>query len=146
MLTLLLLTLAAPAADWTRLRGPNGSGVAEGASLPNELSSTTKNLIWKAQIPTGKSSPAVTADRIYLTGHENNKLQTFALDRKSGRILWKIEAPGHRDEKRNKLNDPASPSPVADSAKLAATSTPTPATRASVADDVFDLMADLGVM
>lgn len=118
MLTLLLLTLAAPAADWTRLRGPNGSGVAEGAPLPNEISATSKNITWKTPIPTGKSSPAVTADRIYLTGHENGHLQTFALDRKSGRILWKIEAPGHRDEKRNKLNDPASPSPVADSANV----------------------------
>jgi len=117
MLLPLLLTLAAPAADWTRLRGPNGSGIAEGTPLPNEISSS-KNITWKTQIPTGKSSPAVTADRIYLTGHENNKLITFALDRKSGRILWKIEAPGHRDEKRNKLNDPASPSPVADSANV----------------------------
>src|SRR5262249_7752529 len=66
----------------------------------------------------GKSSPVVTADRIYLTGHENGNLFTFALDRKSGRILWRRQAPGNRDEKRNALNDPAAPSAVSDGSNV----------------------------
>ncbi|MFN7921542.1 MAG: PQQ-binding-like beta-propeller repeat protein [Bryobacteraceae bacterium] len=101
------------AAEWTRFRGPNGTGVAEGNPLPRELA-PDRNVVWKTAIPMGKSSPAVTANRIFLTGHNAGKLETFALDRKTGKLLWTREAPGHRDEKRNKLNDPAAPSPVTD--------------------------------
>lgn len=100
-------------ADWLRFRGPGGAGVAEGSSLPRQIGPDT-NVVWKTPVLKGKSSPVVTADRIFLTGHENGKLFTFALDRKSGKLLWRQEAPGHRDEKRHQLNDPASPSPVSD--------------------------------
>lgn len=117
-MTFFLLVLSIlSAADWTRFRGPNGSGVADGAPLPREISAE-KNVVWKTTILMGKSSPIVTADRIFLTGHENGKLSTFALDRKTGKLLWRKEAPGHRDEKRNKLNDPASPSPVSDGSNV----------------------------
>lgn len=101
------------AGEWTRFRGPNGSGVADGNSLPTEIGAET-NIVWKATILRGKSSPVVIADRIFLTGHEDGKLFTLALDRMSGKTLWRHEAPGHRDEKRHTLNDPAAPSPVSD--------------------------------
>lgn len=106
-----------PAADWTRFRGPNGSGIAEGNALPKAIGSD-KPVVWKTVIPKGKSSPVVTADRVFLTGHENGKLITFALDRNSGKLLWRREAPGHRDEKRHTLNDPASPTPVSDGSNV----------------------------
>jgi len=114
---LLCLMTHAFGADWTRFRGPNGSGVADGGALPREIGAD-KNVVWKTTIPMGKSSPVVTSDRIFLTGHESGKLFTFALDRKSGRMLWRVEAPGHRDEKRNKLNDPASPTAVSDGSNV----------------------------
>jgi outer membrane protein assembly factor BamB len=101
------------AGEWTRFRGPNGTGVAEDGKLPREIG-PDKNVVWKTAIPLGKSSPVVTADRIFLTGHEDGKLMTLALDRKSGKILWRKEAPGHREEKRHQLNDPAAPSAVSD--------------------------------
>ncbi len=98
---------------WDRLRGPNGSGVADGHALPAEIGAQAKHA-WKVAIPAGKSSPALTRNRIFLTGHVDGKLLTFALDRASGKLLWRQDAPGHRDEKRNKLNDPAAPSPTTD--------------------------------
>jgi outer membrane protein assembly factor BamB len=110
---LLLLAQAAPGGEWTRFRGPNGSGVADGKPLPREIGAG-KNVFWKTPVPMGKSSPVVIADRIFLTGHESGKLLTMAFDRKTGRELWRKEAPGNREEKRNKLNDPAAPSAVSD--------------------------------
>lgn len=109
----LALLSGAFAGDWLRLRGPNGTGIAEGGSLPSDLGPDT-NVVWKTAIPKGKSSPIVTKDRIFLTGHEAGRLSTFALDRNTGRLLWRKEAPGHREEKRHNLNDPAAPSPVSD--------------------------------
>jgi len=114
---LVLTAAVACGGEWTRFRGPNGSGVAEGAKLPREIGSGA-NVVWKTALPMGKSSPVVTADRIYLTGHEAGRLYTLALDRASGRILWRRESPGHRDEKRNKLNDAAAPTPASDGANV----------------------------
>jgi outer membrane protein assembly factor BamB len=112
-LPVVLAAALAAAADWPRFRGPNGQGVADGPSLPSAIGATA-NVLWKTPLPMGKSSPVVAGDRIYLTAHESGKLYTLALDRKTGGILWKRESPGHRDEKRNKLNDPAAPTPVAE--------------------------------
>lgn len=110
---LLAFALAAPAADWPRFRGPNGVGVAEGAPLPAAIGAEVKP-VWKRTIPAGKSSPVVTRTRIFLTGHQDGKLVTFALDRANGKLLWSREAPTNRDEKRHQLNDPAAPSPATD--------------------------------
>lgn len=113
----MVLASSASAADWPRFRGPNGAGVVEGTALPREIG-PDKNVVWKTGIPMGKSSPAVISDRIFLTGHRDKILETFALDRQTGKLLWRRESPGHRDEKRNKLNDPAAPSPVSDGSNV----------------------------
>jgi len=111
------LNLLPAASEWTRFRGPNGAGVVEGQALPREIG-PDKNPVWKTAVPMGKSSPVVTADRIFLTGHTDGKLETLALERKTGKMLWRRESPGRRDEKRHKLNDPAAPSPVSDGANV----------------------------
>ena len=116
-LFVLVTLLPLQAGEWLRFRGENGSGISEQGPLPDEIGADKKYL-WKTAVPAGKSSPVVTKDRIYLTGHQSGKLLTFALDRKSGKLLWTREAPGHRDEKRHQLNDPAAPSPVSDGANV----------------------------
>lgn len=99
--------------DWLQFRGPNGRGVAEGSAPPSEFSAT-KNLAWKAAVPFGRSSPVITADRIFLTGSEGDKLVTLALDRRTGKMLWRREVLRTRHMPIYKGNDPASPSPVSD--------------------------------
>ena len=116
LFTVTLLAAAAHpcwAADWPRFRGPNGGGVVETTGLPTEFG-PDKNVVWKTVLPMGKSSPILTEDRIFLTAHENNKLYTICLDRSTGKILWRREAPGRRLEKMHRLNDEASASPVTD--------------------------------
>src|SRR5690606_5237012 len=109
---LLLVASCLPAADWSRFRGPNGVGVAEEGAYPDALD--PEQAVWQSPIPEGKSSPAIAGDRIFLTGRQDGRLLTFALDRASGRLLWTREAPSRRLEKLNQLNDEASASPVAD--------------------------------
>jgi outer membrane protein assembly factor BamB len=99
--------------DWLQFRGPNGTGVAEGFTLPAEISST-KNLVWKTAVPFARSSPVVTADRIFLTGSEADKLITLALDRKTGKVLWRRDVVRARHMPIYRANDGASPTPVSD--------------------------------
>ena len=110
LLIILGLSLAlASAADWPRFRGPNGSGVADTVGLPSQL-----DLLWKVALPAGHSSPVLSARRIFLTGEANGKLYTLCLDRTSGKVLWRREAPRTRSEKLDKRNHAASPSAVID--------------------------------
>src|SRR6185295_3520526 len=74
--------------EWTQFRGPNGAGVAEGSMLPAEFSAT-KNLVWKAPVPFARSSPVVTSNRVFLTATDADKLITVALDRATGKVLWR---------------------------------------------------------
>lgn len=99
--------------DWLQFRGPNGTGVADGPTLPAQFGAT-KNLAWKASVPFGRSSPVVTADRVFLTASEGNKLVTLALDRKTGKMLWRRDVVRARHMPIYKANDAASPTPVSD--------------------------------
>jgi outer membrane protein assembly factor BamB len=116
MLTLLLVlfTLTGPASDeWPQFRGPNGTGVSETKNLPTEFG-PNKNVVWKAALPPGHSSPVLTHDRIFVTAHEKETLLVMALDRETGKVLWRREVPRARSGRLQNVNGPASPSPVTD--------------------------------
>lgn len=118
-LLILLLTGAVAAADsdWSRFRGPNGSGVAETTGLPVEFG-PEKSVVWKTSLPPGHSSPVLTRDRIFITAHtkekENYRLLLICLDRKTGKELWQREVPRREKGRLQNVNGPASPSPVTD--------------------------------
>lgn len=125
----LAVTLALPAADWPMFRGVNGSGIADVASAPTSFG-PDKNVVWKTPLPFGHSSPVIAGDLIFLTGAEGGqrldagrgdkvidrggKLFTICLDRKTGKILWRREAPRPRIERYQQVNSPASPSAATD--------------------------------
>jgi len=100
-------------ADWSRFRGPNGSGIGTSRRLPTQFGPTT-NVVWKTELPFGHSSPSLTKDRIFLTAARSNRLVTIALDRQSGKILWERDAPRPRQEKLDNRNGPAGPTPATD--------------------------------
>ncbi|MDE0102993.1 MAG: PQQ-binding-like beta-propeller repeat protein [Bryobacterales bacterium] len=103
----------ATASDWTRFRGPNGTGVADEGPLPVSFGPET-NVVWETPLPRGKSSPVLTDTKVFLTAHEDGQLLTIALDRATGRELWRRAAPSRRVERMHRLNDEAAPTPVTD--------------------------------
>jgi outer membrane protein assembly factor BamB len=116
----LLLTalVASPllAGSWPQFRGPGGSALAVGEQpLPAEIG-PGKNVLWKTPLPPGHSSPVVHGDRIYLTAVQDKKLYTLGLDRASGRVLWRAEAPHKALEKIHAVGSHAQPTPAADGA------------------------------
>ena len=50
ILGVLLVTGGLMASDWTRFRGPNGTGVAEGRELPVDFGPAT-GVLWQADVP-----------------------------------------------------------------------------------------------
>ncbi|MDZ4798946.1 MAG: PQQ-binding-like beta-propeller repeat protein [Bryobacteraceae bacterium] len=112
-LVFLLSALAASAEDWPAFRGPNASGVSLTTGLPTEFG-PNKNVVWKTALPAGHSSPVLQGDRIWLTAFDPDHLYVIALDRATGRILWRREVPRPRKQELHKSNSPASPSVATD--------------------------------
>ena len=110
---LLLFTASRVEAQWSRFRGPNGSGVDSALGYPVEFSAT-KNVAWKASIPYGQSSPIVSGGRVYITASEGDTLITLSFDERSGRELWRRTVRRDRVQGAYRANDPASPTPAAD--------------------------------
>src|SRR3954468_2168275 len=84
-------------ADWPQFRGPTGQGTAQSGPLPAEWS-TTKNVVWKQDVPgAGWSSPVVVDGSVYLTsaveikGSNDRSLRVLRLNAKDGKILWNVE-------------------------------------------------------
>ena len=113
----LLVQIALAAADWTQFRGPNGSGVSPSKGLPEHFDLQT-NVVWRTALPLGHSSPVFTTDHIFVTAFEGKTLLTICLDRATGKMLWRREAPREREEPIEPTNGPASPSPVTDGANV----------------------------
>ena len=113
MLATLTAAVAAPDTDWSRFRGPNGSGISETKGLPAEFG-PDKNVLWKVDLPQGYSSPIIHGDRIFLTGLRDQALVTMAVNRTNGKILWEQTAPRVRQEKLDKRNRPAAASAATD--------------------------------
>jgi outer membrane protein assembly factor BamB len=113
LIPLLLVLAAADPEEWSRFRGPNGSGLSGTLGLPAEFG-PERNVIWKTELPQGFSSPIVHGSRIFLTGIRDDTLITFALDRRTGKVLWERAAPRDRKEKLDSRNHPAAASAATD--------------------------------
>jgi outer membrane protein assembly factor BamB len=117
----LAATVTVSAENWPQWRGPGSQGISTEANVPTEWS-PTKNIAWKAELPSGHSSPVVWGDRIFVTaaiegdvvpgakavGHtvdgqvwihpdsvaadRAQTLKVLALDARSGKVLWERTA------------------------------------------------------
>lgn len=117
MTALALALAAALAAEWSQFRGPNAAGVSGETGLPVQMG-PSRNVVWKTPLPSGRSSPVIAGDRIFLTAHEGDRLLTLSLDRATGKILWQRQVTAKREEKLNKLNNRASPTAATDGSNV----------------------------
>ena len=102
---LFLRSSPAPAEDWTRFHGPNGSGVSKDSGFPVKFDET-RNLVWRTPVKPGKSSPVLTEHQIFLTGFENEKLLTQCFDRKTGKLMWERVEKRTPKPRRKSLEQP----------------------------------------
>ena len=108
LLGLPILLLAAStqepaAAQWPQFRGPDGNPSVDDAKLPLSFD-LEQDLLWRASLPSGASSPCIAGDRIFLTGSEGEHLIMLCIQRSTGEELWRrhkkfapIETYAHSD-------------------------------------------------
>lgn len=106
------------AREWTRFRGPNGTGIASGRGIPSEIGEGGWN--WRVKLPgRGHSSPVVWESRLFVTSAEEEKgrRHLLCIDTRTGRTLWTVtdtHAPYHRHE----YNSFASSTPCVDAQRV----------------------------
>lgn len=120
-LTLLLTAITAleagrslPAQEWTRFRGPNGTGISDAEAIPAEWSKDDYN--WTISLPgKGHSSPVIWGQRLFVTAcdEEQETRHLLCIDTTDGRVLWDNELK-FQIYKKHKNNSFASSTPCVD--------------------------------
>ncbi len=107
--------LAAPAdQEWTRFRGPDGTGIGAAESIP--VSFTEADYNWKVKLPApGHSSPVLWGKRIFLTcaAQRATERQVLCLDSADGHVLWSWKDK-FKPYNQNKQNSFAASTPALD--------------------------------
>jgi outer membrane protein assembly factor BamB len=78
------------AQEWTRFRGPNGTGISHAKTVPAKFSDADLN--WKVELPgTGHSSPVLWGDKLFITstGDQSGGISVFCLEANTGKTLWR---------------------------------------------------------
>jgi outer membrane protein assembly factor BamB len=100
------------AEEWSRFRGPNGTGVSDAKNLPSKVDDSTT--AWKVELGKGWSSPVLWKDKLFLTAETSPASRAvICLSAKDGKEIWRHEENFEAHRKHN-FNSFASSSPFVD--------------------------------
>ncbi len=107
------------AAEWPQFRGPNSSGIAEGASPPIKFG-PNQNELWHLPIDPGHSSPCISGDSLFLTTFKDTtkQLAVVCIARSQGKIRWSRMVEVEKIESGHPSFNPASSSPATDGERV----------------------------
>ncbi len=106
------------AQEWTRFRGPNGSGISEAKTIPSQWTDADFN--WKIALPgVGHSSPVLWGDRVFITTGDDkqSRFVVLCLKASDGSTLWKKEFP-FMPYRKHPNNASATSTPTADADRV----------------------------
>jgi len=118
---LILASAAVPAAqaqEWTRFRGPNGTGVSDSKAVP--VTWTEKDFRWRVEIPGhSHSQPVIWGEKIFVQSaskDEGKERMLLCLNKADGKELWskKLTLPTHKPGNKNSGYANGSPAVDAD--------------------------------
>lgn len=106
--------VSSSAQEWTRFRGPNGTGESEARTIPATW--TERDYNWKVAVPgVGHSSPVLWGDRLFIMSADPKDATRFALcyDALTGKKIWEKSFPS-QTHTLHKQSSYASPTPAVD--------------------------------
>ena len=104
--------------EWTRFRGPNGTGISNSRGIPTKITDAERN--WKVKLPgSGHSSPVLWGERIFLTttGDKSGGLSVLCINAKDGSLLWQKDF-ALNPFPRHQFNSYASSTPTVDAKRV----------------------------
>jgi outer membrane protein assembly factor BamB len=96
VVAILLSAGGAGAQEWTRFRGPNGSGINDKITIPPVW--TDKDYLWKVTLPGGgHSSPVLWGDKVFVTcANDDTANRTLlGINATNGQTVWKVDFASH---------------------------------------------------
>jgi outer membrane protein assembly factor BamB len=118
LLAAVWVSSVATAQEWTRFRGPNGSGVSAAKSIP--VTWTDDDFRWKAKLPgEGISSPVVWGEKLFVTSAEPDlgKRHLICLHTNDGTERWR-QTESFQPYKKHKVNTFATSTPAVDAERV----------------------------
>jgi outer membrane protein assembly factor BamB len=115
-----LLTAPAGAQEWTRFRGPNGTGISTAKDIP--VSWTERDFRWRVPLAgEGHAQPVFWGDKIFVPSARNQGRERLlqCLNRADGAELWSRAVPLSTHNK-HRLNSYASSTPAVDADRVVA--------------------------
>src|SRR5256885_2824612 len=109
--SLAALAPALHADNWPQWRGPNFNGSSSEKNLPASFSKT-ENVVWSAPLPgPSGSTPVIWGDDVFVASTDENAKAcvAIALDRKSGKELWRVRVSEGMGQDRNSTYSNSSP-------------------------------------
>jgi len=80
---------------WKQWRGPSRDGQVPGSNWPASLAEHVLTPLWRVELDPSYSGPIVSESAVFVTGTAEKKTEVVcALDRKSGKELWRVDWPG----------------------------------------------------
>ena len=113
LVTSCIIATSIAAQEWPGFRGKQCSAVSDAGNLPTSFG-PDENLLWRQDVPFGRSSPILTEGAVVITGADEESLSVTALDRLTGEELWYRQLARTRIEEIYTANDSAAPTPVTD--------------------------------
>ena len=104
--------------EWTRFRGPNGTGIGDARKIPTSWTDADYN--WRIKLPAGgHGSPVLWGKKLFTTCADDDNADQYVLcvDSDTGKILWQKKY-STSVWKPHKFNAFSSSSPVVDDAMV----------------------------
>lgn len=108
-----VLGASASAQEWSRFRGPNGSGTSRASAIPDSFG-PEENLRWRTPVLAGHSSPVLGTEVVFLTGADERGLAVLCLARDTGALRWERRLERARTQEVYPANGSATPTPTTD--------------------------------
>ncbi len=118
LMIMFLASSATRAQEWTRFRGPNGSGINSSTKIPATW--TEKDYRWKITLPGGgHSSPVLWGDRLFITCADDATAErsVLGISASDGKTLWQSKFPTHLFH-QHQDNSYASSTPAVDADRV----------------------------
>lgn len=115
---LLTCVFAAGAQEWTRFRGPNGTGVSNVKSIPLQWTESDYN--WKIKLSgSGHSSPVLWGGKIFINSADGNsgEFVSACVSAENGKLVWEKRYPLDTF-KTHKFNSLASGTSAVDESRI----------------------------
>ena len=117
VVSLALMVLSLPAADWTQFRGPGGTGVSAETNLPVKWGKA-EGLRYKVELPgRGLSNPVIADGRVFVTacsGYRETRLHVLCFEEATGKKLWERQSTATGNTACHQMTCMAAPTPATD--------------------------------